>query len=446
MNLVINRQHSTQAEQSLIACFVDMLDSPEVRDVFDKTDVRDFYHQQHQQVFQLIHRLLEGKHEVDLVSIMQLAPEVDRKAVLTALESARGSRANVGAYFALVREKAIERNAQLVFHKALDTLEMDLTHSEKIDRVNAILKDLDKLAKDRSSEVVSLKEHLKDVVEELGERESGGNDKIKPLQTGYLELDALTGGFGKGELIVLGARTSVGKSALGQNVAENIARQAGKRVLYVTMEMTGKDLAIRAMCSLGRVDNAFLRNDHKLNQEQWQGVVNGVAIAGNLQFFVAKMARPTVEEIKSLCRAFNRSNPVDIIVIDHLHLMSHKKQLNEVQGIGDTTAELKGLALELEVPILLMAQLNRGNAKENRPPTITDLRGSGAIEQDSDRVLLIHRTPAMDKEGIAKLFMVKNRGGKSHVAITLKNALHYYRFDNPEAGKYSGYEEMANVE
>ena len=221
-------------------------------------------------------------------------------------------------------------------------------------------------------------------------------------------------------------------------------RQKGKRVLYVTMEMTGKDLAIRAMCSLGRVDNAFLRSDHKINQDQWAGIVKGVGIAGGLDFYVAKMARPTVDEVKTLCRSFARSHGVDIIVIDHLHLMSHKGSMNEVQGIGDTTAELKGLALELEVPILLMAQLNRGNAKENRPPAITDLRGSGAIEQDSDRVLLIHRTTSMDHEGIAKLFMVKNRGGKAKVALTLKNALHYYRFDNPEAGKYSGYEEMVD--
>lgn len=444
MNLVINRQHSNEAEQALIALFIDWLDNDQVRDVFARTDARDFYHQAHADIFTAIGRMVESGSTVDLIGLMQVIP--DRKPELIAIaKNVSASRTNVEVYFAHVREKAIERNTQIVLHNALDTLEMDLTHNEKIDRVNAVLKDLDKLARDRSNEVVSLKEHLRDVVEDLGEREQGLSESIKPLQTGYLELDALTGGFGKGELVVIGARTSVGKSAFGQNVAENIARQTDKRVLYITMEMTGKDLAVRAMCSLGRVDNAFLRNDHKLSQEQWANVTKGVGIAGSLEFYVAKMARPTVEEVKTLCRSFNRTNPVDIIVIDHLHLMSHKKTLNEVQGIGDTTAELKGLALELEVPILLMAQLNRGNAKENRPPTITDLRGSGAIEQDSDRVVLLHRTPELDKQGIAKLLMVKNRGGKSHVGITLKNNLHFYRFDNGE-GQYAGWEELADAQ
>ena len=117
-------------------------------------------------------------------------------------------------------------------------------------------KDLNKLTKDKEGAVIQLKEHLKEAVNEISEK--GANESIRPLQTGYFEVDTLTGGFGAGELITLGARTSVGKSALGMNIAENVSRQ-GKRVLYITMEMTGKDLAIRSLCSLGRVDNAFLR-------------------------------------------------------------------------------------------------------------------------------------------------------------------------------------------
>jgi replicative DNA helicase len=207
--------------------------------------------------------------------------------------------------------------------------------------------------------------------------------------------------------------------------------------------MTTKDLALRAMCSQGRVDNAILRADTSPKQDDWGRITKGVSLAASMDFDMVKMARPTVEEIKAICRSLNRKKPYDIIVIDHLHLLAHKKTANEVQGIGDSTAELKGLALELEVPILLMAQLNRGNAKENRAPSITDLRGSGAIEQDSDRVLLIHRTPELDKQGIAKLFMPKNRGGRAGVAVNLKNSLQFYRFDNAE-GQYSGYEEMVS--
>jgi len=417
------------------------LDVPEVQDAFSQINERDWYQQANLDVFKAIQTLVEAKETIDMISVMAAIPE--RKSHIVSLQnSAVKSFKHAPAYVKAIREKAIERNAQIVLHNALDTLEMEIGHSEKLDRVNAILKDLDKLAIDRANEVVSLKEHLKEVVNELSDREEGNTNSIAPLQTGYFELDTLTGGFGKGELITLGARTSVGKSAFGQNVAENIARQSGKRILYITMEMTGKDLAMRSLCSLGRVDNSFLRETGKLNQQQWDGIIRGVNIAAKLELHIAKMARPTVEEIKSLCRSVHRQQPFDLIVIDHLHLMSHKKTANEVQGIGDTTAELKGLALELELPILLMAQLNRGNAKENRPPAITDLRGSGSIEQDSDRVLLLHRTQDTDKEGIASLMLVKNRGGKSGIGMKLKNSLQFFRFDNMDSNRYSGYEEL----
>lgn len=422
------RQYHTESEQSLLRCFIEGIDKPAVRNAFELMQASDFYHAAHSEIFNAIGKMIEQKTEVDIVALLSTLPE-QRNTLLAIVENAIRAFANVAVYARIVKEKATERGMQDVLLNAMDSLGMaNLSHSEKLDRVHAQLKDLDKLAKDKEGAVIQLKEYLKEAVNEIAEK--GANESIRPLQTGYFEIDTLTGGFGKGELITLGARTSVGKSALGMNIAENVSRQ-GKRVLYITMEMTGKDLAIRSLCSLGRVNNAFLRDDGQPSQPVWEGLTRGVKVAADLQLFIAKMARPTVEEIKALTRAFHRSNPVDMIVIDHLHLMSHGSH-NEVVGIGNSMAELKGLALEIEVPILLMAQLNRGNAKENRAPTITDLRGSGAIEQDSDRVVLLHRTPELDKQGIAKLLMVKNRGGKSNVGITLKNNLQFYRFDNCE--------------
>lgn len=434
------RQFHTESEQSLLRCFIEGIDRPEIRNAFELMGSNDFYHAAHSEIFNAIAKTIEQGAEVDIVSIMSSLPE-QRNTLLAIEANAIGAFANVAVYARIVKEKATERGMQDIMLNAMDSLGMtNLSHSEKLDRVHAQLKDLDKLAKDKEGAVIQLKEHLKEAVNEIAEK--GANESIRPLQTGYFEVDTLTGGFGKGELITLGARTSVGKSALGMNIAENVSRQ-GKRVLYITMEMTGKDLAIRSLCSLGRVDNAFLRDDGQPSQPVWEGLTRGVKAAADLQLFIAKMARPTVEEIKALTRAFHRSNPLDMIVIDHLHLMSHGNN-NEVVGIGNSTAELKGLALEIEVPILMMAQLNRGNAKENRAPTITDLRGSGAIEQDSDRVLLLHRTAELDQQGIAKLMLVKSRGGKSKVAITLKNSLQFYRFDNPDNNKYSGYTEIGD--
>lgn len=434
------RQFHTESEQSLLRCFIEGIDRPEIRNAFELMGSNDFYHAAHSEIFNAIAKTIEQGTEVDIVSIMSSLPE-QRNTLLAIEENAIGAFANVAVYARIVKEKAIERGMQDVMLNALDSIGMtNLSHSEKLDRVHAQLKDLNKLTKDKEGAVIQLKEHLKEAVNEISEK--GANESIRPLQTGYFEVDTLTGGFGAGELITLGARTSVGKSALGMNIAENVSRQ-GKRVLYITMEMTGKDLAIRSLCSLGRVDNAFLREDGQPSQSVWDGLTRGVKVAADLPLFIAKMARPTVEEIKALTRSFHRNNPIDLIVIDHLHLMSHGSH-NEVVGIGNSTAELKGLALEIEVPILMMAQLNRGNAKENRAPTITDLRGSGAIEQDSDRVLLLHRTAELDQQGISKLMLVKSRGGKSKVAITLKNNLQFYRFDNPDNNKYSGYTELVD--
>lgn len=180
MNLVINRQHASDMEASLLVCFMDGLDVPEVQDAFAQINERDWYQQANLDVFKAIQTLVEAKETIDMISVMAAIPE--RKSHIVSLQnSAVKSFKHAPAYVKAIREKAIERNAQIVLHNALDTLEMEIGHSEKLDRVNAILKDLDKLAIDRANEVVSLKDHLKEVVNELSDREEGNTNSIAPV-------------------------------------------------------------------------------------------------------------------------------------------------------------------------------------------------------------------------------------------------------------------------
>jgi len=424
--MIFETPFSLEAEQSVIGAFMhDGLKTDAVITAFESLSADNFYHAAHQEIFNAIGRLVDRKFATDLVTVCSEATA--HKEYLVEIFRGSPGAVNTGFYATLVKQKATER-------RLIDILQMSqnavadgsIPYNEKIDRVHSLLKDID--SGGSGVQVNKISHYLSEVVDEVNSLHNG--DTVAGLPTGFSEIDSNIGGLVDGELITLGARTSVGKSALGMNISENIAR-SGKNVLYITMEMAGKALTGRVICSQGRVDNAILKTPANVNQAEWSKFSAGVHRTEELSVFIADMPRPSANDIKAVARNFKRKQPLDILVIDHLHLMRHDKKFGEVQGLADTTAELKGLAIELGVPVLLMAQLNRGNAKEDRPPALTDLRGSGAIEQDSDIVMLIHRDDSEGSElkGKALVLIPKNRSGVKDTGIILTNNLHNYRFD-----------------
>ena len=425
--MIVEQPHSQEAEQNVLGAFMlDSLKTDAVLSAFESLSADSFYHEAHQAIFNAISKLAAKKFAPDLVTVSDSLP--DQKDYIVSIVRNTAGTTNVKFYADLVKEKALERKMLNVLQMAQNTIaDKAIQHSEKFDHIHNLLKEID--SGDNSIEVKHLAEYANDVVEEVDSLFNG--KKVAGIPTGYSEIDANIGGLVDGELIILGARPSVGKSALGMNITENVATN-GKPVLYITMEMPGKSLAGRVICSQGRANNFMLKTPSRASQDDWARFNVGVKNLMDLPIYEASMSRPSVNQIKAVARNFKRKHPLSLLVIDHLHLMRHDKSMGEVQGIGDTTSELKGLALELNIPILLMSQLNRGNAKENRPPSITDLRGSGAIEQDSDIVMLIHRDDSEDSElrGKALVLIPKNRSGEKDAGIILANNLQTYRFDN----------------
>jgi len=436
------KSYSPEAEQNALGAIIfDEGKTEQAIQALELLNDDDFYSRHNQLIFSTVKKMVAAGDIIDTMTVADALPEI-RKYVYDVMSGALTS--NLSVYAGIVKQKSIERNMQELLLSALRSMDATIAHNEKLDRVHNILKSIDD-KRSSKSQVSDLSEYMKDVVSEL--QDMCDNKTISGIKTGFHELDYYTGGFRSAELITLGARTSVGKSTLGLNIAQNVSKNGKARVLYLTFEMSGKELAQRAMCAYGRADNAILKSPSEVEQSVWGNLLKGAQAVQDATIRIAEMARPTVEEVKSVCRAENRKNGVDFIVIDHLHLMAHNNSGgNEVTGIGDTTASLKGLAIELGVPILLMAQLNRGNAKENRRPTITDLRGSGSIEQDSDRVLLLHRDDEDEKlDGKALLLIVKNRGGENNQSVYLQNSLRYFAFDNEQKASDAYYAEKYDL-
>jgi replicative DNA helicase len=229
-----------------------------------------------------------------------------------------------------------------------------------------------------------------------------------------------------GRVYVVGARPSVGKSAFGLTMASNIARKYKNNGSYISLEMSNEELTERLLSMSGSIDSKQITTMKGIDFKKLETAF--VKVCG-LNMLLRVMSRPKVEQVKNFARSLKRRGKLDYLVLDHLHLMGYPG-VSEVQGIAHITGELKGLALELGIPIVLLAQLNRGNAKEDRLPAVTDLRGSGAIEQDADVIMLLHRDEELDNSGKALLLLRKNRSGENNKTIVLHQSLQYFRFDN----------------
>ena len=417
--------HSTEAEQSTLGAL--MLDSRNRHcvDILDRFSASDFYHEQHQEIFKAMIAVLADQKTVDVVTVVSKLPH-QRQYLMDIVHNCPGV-ANAREYANMVRQKAKERKGMESLLMAYNSLADDsLSHGDKLAQVEMLMKVLE----DDQDDVVEaslLADIIKQRVPELQQLAQGTG--IVGIQTGFTEIDDVIGGIQNGQLVTIGARTSIGKSAWGMNITENMAG-AGKNMLYISMEMSKSELADRVVCSLGRADNKMLKNVAQATDADWTAYSRGAMTASQLPIRVVEMSRPKVGQIKAYARAMHRIGKMDVLVIDHLHLMNHDHQI-DVQGIANTTAELKGLAIELNIPVIIMAQLNRGNAKESRWPEITDLRGSGSIEQDSNIIFLIHRDDDdAELKGKALILVKKNRNGESGVAIPLANNLQHFRFDN----------------
>jgi replicative DNA helicase len=260
------------------------------------------------------------------------------------------------------------------------------------------------------------------------------------IPTGFIELDRMTNGLSKGDLVIVAGRPSMGKTTFAMNVAEHVAIDQKKAVAVFSLEMSAEQIAFRVASSYGRIDQQRMRTG-QLDDSDWDKLVSVINLVDEAPMYLVEVGGLSPMELRSRARKINaRHGPLGLIVIDYIQLMQTESSENRVNAVSEISRSLKALARELNVPVIALSQLNRGvDARDNKRPRMSDLRESGAIEQDADIILFIYRDEVYNKDtedkGIAEIIIGKQRNGPTGM---VKAAFmgQYTRFDNLASQSY----------
>ena len=413
--------HSIEAEQAVLgAVFLD-------KDAWDKVAERveevDFYRQDHRLVFRAFDALSQAGEPTDIVTAAewlenhQLLDEAGGMQKLAALADNTPSAANIAAYAEIVRKRSVLRQLiqatgrinEAVFNPQGKASEQVLDEAEQ-----AIFEIGERQGKRlrKYRPIADLIAEARDRVDMLSRQSS----PITGLATGYTDFDRLTAGLQPADLIILAGRPSMGKSALAINIAEHVAIQGQHSVAVFSMEMPSEQLAMRMIGSLSRIDQQRLRTG-KLNDEDWPRLTSTVGVVREARLFIDDTPALTPAELRARSRRIARDHRLDLVIVDYLQLMQAPGFTdNRVAEVSEVSRALKGMAKELNVPVIALSQLNRGlEQRPNKRPVMSDLRESGAIEQDADVIVFIYRDEVYDKDsadkGIAEVIIAKQRNG-----------------------------------
>jgi replicative DNA helicase len=444
--------NSIQAEQSVLGGL--MLDNLTWDSVADKIGESDFYRKDHQLIFRIIAKLAEAQTPFDVVTISESLDAIGELETIGGLSYlgmlARDtpSAANIVSYANIVRDRSILRQLIHVGTQISDSA-FNTEGRETVDLLEQAERNVFKIAEQRQRGqggfigIKSLLAKAVDKIEMLFEQEG----HITGAATGFTDLDDLTSGLQPSDLIIVAGRPSMGKTTIAMNMAENIAIKGGKPVAIFSMEMPGDALAMRMMSSLGRIDQHKVRTG-KLEDHEWPRLTSAISLLGETKMFIDDTPALSPTEVRARARRLTREHgQLGLIVLDYLQLMqSPSSGDNRVQQISDISRGLKALAKELNVPVVALSQLNRNlESRPNKRPMMSDLRESGAIEQDADLIIFVYRDEVYNEDspdkGIAEVIVGKQRNGPlGTVRLTFLGQ--YTRFENYAGNSYSnaGYE------
>jgi replicative DNA helicase len=443
--------HSIEAEQSVLGGL--MLDNSTWDRAADLLTDGDFYRFEHRAIYEAIGRLVQANKPADVITVFEQLQSLGRAeecgglAYLNALAQSVPSAANLRRYAEIVRERAILRKlieasddiATQAFNpqgravtQILDEAESQIFKiGEEGQRTRQGFQPMDQLVM-----------ALIDRVTELAEN---GADDVTGVRTGFYELDRMTAGFQPGDLIVLAARPSMGKTALALNIAENVAVAEGLPAVVFSMEMGASQLALRMVGSLGRIDQSGLRTG-RLRDDEWGRLTEAVDKLSKASIFIDETPALSPAELRARARRQARvCGKLGLIVVDYLQLMSgsSRSEENRATELGEISRGLKALAKELQCPVLALSQLNRSvESRNDKRPMMSDLRESGAIEQDADVIMFIYRDEYYNKDskepGVAEIIIAKQRNGPVGTSkLTFLKPL--TKFDNMAPGSGSDY-------
>jgi replicative DNA helicase len=434
--------HSEEAEQSVLGGL--LLDNSSWDKIADRLVGEDFYRHDHRLIFQHISRLIVQSRPADAITVFESLQNngKDRESgglpYLNSLAQNVPSAANIRRYAEIVRERAVLRRligvGEEIAASALNTQGREA--KEILDEAETkVFRIAEEGARNRGG-FVKLEPLLGRVVERIQELfERGGTSDVTGVPSGFTDLDTKTAGFQEGDLIIIAGRPSMGKTALALNIGQHVAIDMGMPVAVFSMEMGSEQLAMRLLGSVGRIDAHRLRTG-RLTDDDWPRLTEAMERMQSAPMHIDETPALNALELRARARRLAREyGKLGLIVVDYLQLMSASSSgENRATEISEISRSLKALAKELKVPVIALSQLNRTvEQRTDKRPVMSDLRESGAIEQDADVILFIYRdevyNPDSPDKGIAEIIIGKQRNGPIG-RVQLRFGGEHTRFDN----------------
>jgi replicative DNA helicase len=434
---------SLEAEQAVIGGL--LLDNTAFDRLADLLRPDDFYRGDHRQIYTAITSLIDKAHPADVVTVHEAlstigkAEEIGGLIYLNRLAQDTPSAANIRRYAEIVRDRAILRRliavADDIANQALNPQGRD-TRSLLDEAESKIFNINEEGARGRSG-FQSLPDLLSQVVDRIGQLYDQSNHSgITGVPTGFTDLDKMTSGFQPGDLVIVAGRPSMGKTAFSLNIGEHVAVDQSLPVAVFSMEMGATQLAMRMVCSVGRLDQQRVRTG-QLVDDDWPRLTNAIQKMQDSQLYIDETPGLNALELRSRARKLSRQcGQLGLVIVDYLQLMSSASASGENRAteISEISRSLKGLAKELQCPVIALSQLNRSlEQRPNKRPVMSDLRESGAIEQDADVIIFIYRdevyNPDSPEKGTAEIIIGKQRNGPiGTVRLTFLGK--YTKFEN----------------
>ncbi len=410
-----------EAEKSVLGAL--MLEPDAIIKVADALLPKDFYKPEHQTIFEIILELFTKGKPIDILSVTSRLKEkkqlqdIGGSSYLTDLVNSVPTAAHINHYAEVIKKKSIFRQlisaSSEINEKAFST---DKEADEFLDEVEKKVFAISQ--KSTTSHFYHIKEDLKDAYERI-EKLHQGERKIRGIPTGFDELDTLLAGFQKSDLIILGARPSLGKTALALDIARNIATKENIPVGFFSLEMSREQVIDRLIAAESQVPLWKLRTGRLTDDIEFEMIQEGLDSLSKAPFFVDDTPSPNILEMRSMARRLQIEHGLGLLIIDYLQLIQPRTDSKSmVQQVTEISRGLKGLARELNTPILAVSQLSRAvDQREVKIPRLSDLRESGSIEQDADVVLFIYRKDrerletSLEEQNMAEILISKHRNG-----------------------------------
>ncbi|MDQ0339301.1 replicative DNA helicase [Caldalkalibacillus uzonensis] len=409
--------HNLEAEQAVLGAV--FLDKDALYRALELIRPGDFYKTSHQRIFQVMLDLSEASQPVDLVTVTaelndrKWLEEVGGVSYLSDLANAVPTAANVEYYAQIIKEKAILRR---LIKTATQIVTNGYTSQDEVEEIlSQAERSILQIRDERTSDGFV---HIKDVLMETYDRIEmlhNSTSDITGIPSGYRDLDRLTSGFQRSDLVIVAARPSVGKTAFALNVAQNVAARAGETVAIFSLEMSASQLVQRMLCAEGNIDANRMRTG-AFKEEDWEKLTMAIASLSKANIYIDDTPGINVNQIRAKCRRLKAEQGLGIILIDYLQLIQGNNRESRQQEISAISRSLKAIARELDCTVIALSQLSRAvEQRQDKRPMLSDLRESGSIEQDADIVAFLYREDYYDQEtenkNIIEIIIAKQRNG-----------------------------------